>query len=899
MMAMAFGQSLALAMVALSQATIQLNDLYTDNMVMQTNYQGGFRPFWRGYADPFEVINISGLPSRTPGNSLFSAQADSGGAWVIQLDPHIPKSADESFTVTVTGNATASAIVIQNVKYGEVFFCSGQSNMEVPVSYAYNYTQAVADAAALLPQIRFFRMPVRPEDEPTYNIGGAVWQQANQTNILPFSAVCFFSLVEVMKQRSDPNNTPFPVNTTYAMIYSAQGSTCIESWMPSSALDQAYKTCTSKHPVGGIAGASQLYNGMIYPALKYSVGVFLWDQGECNSHYNTAEEYTCLFSTLISAWRDLWGQGDVPFVFVQIGAYVDQGNVSTIRLAQAATLPQEGSKHDVTGMAMSYDLGSPCPGSPKGTWCIHCRNKTEIGRRLGRQVLRTAYSWTNRSYTVAMGYVDAMPPTVADVTTSGNTVAIAMDYAEGLSLAPAQGCVACCSNLSQTFRGLVNDKWESLTATLDGRVLELDTDAGLPTVVQYAVQDVPQCVLYNNQGFASSPFALNVSAHKQSKRVPNTQPLRIGQDPNLKGPPMGVNTWNYYHCSVSENVIRSLTDAVVELGFAKAGYKFINVDGGWKSGRAGSNHISADPVRFPGDLKAAADYVHSKGLLFGTYTARNQYDCDLRPGAYSFEAVDAAYYCEQGVDYLKVDSCAGKDYPSGQAYLSWDKFNQAFGNCSRPIVMSVEYCRTPDPSGCAGYIADKANLWRVSKDLEATWASVMYNLEATNTMANVSKIGHYNDPDMLQVGNVGLSYNEAASHFAMWCFVNAPLLLGTDLVGLRDRPEYLSILLNTDLIALNQDSLGFQGRRLGPANSQGVELWYKKLADGGVAAALLNKGDADMQGTIDLTKLGFSSTTTVTVYDCWAHKSLANAQGSIQAPVCSHCTVVYRLKSEN
>jgi hypothetical protein len=162
----------------------------------------------------------------------------------------------------------------------------------------------------------------------------------------------------------------------------------------------------------------------------------------------------------------------------------------------------------------------------------------------------------------------------------------------------------------------------------------------------------------------------------------------------------------------------------------------------------------------------------------------------------------------------------------------------------------------------------------LSNDLEATWASVLYNLEATNTMANVSQIGHYNDPDMLQVsvnialsttlaahatfikvGNVGLSYDEASSHFAMWCMVNAPLLIGADLVGLRNRPEYLSILLNQDLIDLNQDALGFQGRRVGEANPTGVELWFKTLADGSVAAALLNKGEVVQTGTIDFSKV--------------------------------------------
>eukprot|EP00045_Choanoeca_perplexa_P013183 m.147664 g.147664 ORF g.147664 m.147664 type:complete len:898 (-) comp16269_c0_seq2:996-3689(-) len=897
MVAFLFGCAL-MVMLCPSEAAIKLNSLYTDNMVMQTNYQGGFRPFWRGLADPFETINISGLPSRTPGNTLFQTQADASGNWSIQLDPHIPKSSDESFTVTVSGNATANAIIINNVKYGEVYLCSGQSNMGIPVDYAYNYTQALEEAADFIPYIRLFKVAVRPENEPQDDLPGSEWYQANATNLKTFSAVCFFSILEVMKQRSSSAATPFALNTTYAMIYSAEGGTCIESWMPRSTLNHAYDTCVTKHAVGGNADASQLFNGMIHPIFPYSVRAMLWDQGECNTHYNSQKEYSCLFTMMINSWRDLWGQGDVPFLFVQLGAYQDGGNVSKVRLSQYNTLPAEASQHDNTGMAMSYDLGSPCPGNPVGTWCIHCRNKTEIGRRLGRQILRTAFSWTNRSYSIAMGFVDSMPPTVADIVVAGpSETTVRFDYASGLTFQPAQGCVTCCQNRSRVFQGFVNDQWLPLEYALSGQTVSLTAPQGTISAVRYAVEDVPECVLYNDQGFAASPFELNVSSAQDP--VQTSRPsTAVGLDPNLKTPPMGVNTWNYYHTSVTEHVMRDLTDAVVDLGFAKAGYSFVNIDGGWKSGRAGSAHVTADPVRFPGDLKAVADYVHGKGLKFGTYTARSAYDCDLRPGSYQYEAVDAAYFCAQGVDYLKVDACAGADYPANETYFSWQRFNDAFANCDHPIVLSVEYCRKPDPTGCAGYIAKMANLWRVSNDLEATWASVLFNLEATNTMANVSQIGHYNDPDMLQVGNVGLSYNEAASHFAMWCIVNAPLLIGADLVGLRNRPAYLAILLNDDLIALNQDALGFQGRRIGAANPTGVELWYKNLADGSVAAALLNKGEQDTTGTIDFSKVGLPAGASVQVHDCWSQKDLSPATGSVSASVCSHCTVVYRLKAD-
>lgn len=174
------------------------------------------------------------------------------------------------------------------------------------------------------------------------------------------------------------------------MVHAAVGGTCVESWVPSAALAQAEKTCAVPHATGGGANASQLFNGMVAPVAPYTVRAVLWDQGECNTHYDSTASYVCLFSALITSWRALWGQGDTPFVYVQIGAYADSGNVSTVRLAQNEVLPAPTNPVTTTGMAASYDLGSPCPGQAVGTWCIHCRNKTEVGRRLGRQVSDTA-----------------------------------------------------------------------------------------------------------------------------------------------------------------------------------------------------------------------------------------------------------------------------------------------------------------------------------------------------------------------------------------------------------------------------------------------------------------------------------------------------------------------------
>lgn len=342
----------------------------------------------------------------------------------MQIDPHIPASPTEEFTFVFTGSVSTEPVTVHNVSYGEVhslhtplfpvkqsslskpfsqppplqsffhshlqsnpqvYLCSGQSNMVVPNSYAYNFTEL----AKRLPQftnMRFFRTPIVKASTPQEDTN-ATWQYFDSTAVLgSFPAVCFLSVLEVMQQRGRAPNQQGAWNGTYAMVHAAVGGTCVESWMPAEALSGAYATCATKHPTGGGAGSSELYNGMVAPLVSWSVRAILWDQGECNTHYDNEADYVCLFNAMIRSWRQLWNEGDTSFVYVQIGAYEDQGNVSTIRLAENDVLPAPNHTVVTTGMAATYDLGSPCPGSPVGTWCIHCRNKTEVGRRLGRQV---------------------------------------------------------------------------------------------------------------------------------------------------------------------------------------------------------------------------------------------------------------------------------------------------------------------------------------------------------------------------------------------------------------------------------------------------------------------------------------------------------------------------------
>ena len=263
---------------------------------------------------------------------------------------------------------------------------------------------------------------------------------------------------------------------------------------------------------------------------------------------------------------------------------------------------------------------------------------------------------------------------------------------------------------------------------------------------------------------------------------------------------------------------------------------------------------------------------------------------------------DAATYCEWGLDYLKNDNCGGQNWPADNT--SWIKFGQGFDECfkktGRYTVRSIEYCRQPGASQCGGWIAGVANLWRTTGDVQATWESIMSNLHSQNNMAPVARTGHYNDPDMLQVGNVGVSATEQQSMFSMWCVVGAPLLAGTDLV--HASAETLRILNNKEAIAINQDAgkggNAPQGTMLAQ-DAAGNEVWAKPLFNGDIAVALLNLGAANATISASWQQLGLPAGTTFTVHDTWKHADLGVAKGKVAALVVSHGVALFRLSAQS
>ncbi len=358
-------------------------------------------------------------------------------------------------------------------------------------------------------------------------------------------------------------------------------------------------------------------------------------------------------------------------------------------------------------------------------------------------------------------------------------------------------------------------------------------------------------------------------------------------------PPMGFNTWNRFGCDVDEKLLRETADALVESGMRDAGYKYVVIDDCWQVRRGEDGRIVADPKRFPGGMKALADYVHGRGLLFGLYTDCGPKTCAGRPGSFSFEDLDAATYAEWGVDYIKVDWCHADDLDAETQYA---KFRDALAKSGRPIVLSICEWGRNDPWQWAPKVGQ---LWRVTADIEDRWESVAWIINANSRHADAAGPGHWNDPDMLEVGNGGMTFDEYKAHFSLWAVMAAPLMAGNDLRAMS--PETKSILLNGEVIAVDQDPLGAQGRVI-IDRGYGGQVWLKPMADGSKVVALLNYAAKELDLYVRWAQIGIPAGP-AEVRDLWAHADLGvhvdtgrDFKERFSAKVPPHGVVLVRIK---
>jgi alpha-galactosidase len=362
-----------------------------------------------------------------------------------------------------------------------------------------------------------------------------------------------------------------------------------------------------------------------------------------------------------------------------------------------------------------------------------------------------------------------------------------------------------------------------------------------------------------------------------------------------KTPPMGWNSWNKYACNgLNEKVVRETADAMASNGMKDAGYQYVVMDDCWQTSRDAQGNIVADSQRFPSGIKALADYVHSKGLKFGLYTDVGTMTCAKRPGSIGHEYQDAAQYAAWGVDYLKDDWC--NTLPGQSSESSYTLMRNALAATGRPIVFSICEWGSTKPYLWAGPVG---NLWRATPDIQDCWdckrtwggGGVSQILDLMDGIESYSGPGHWNDPDMLEVGNGGMTKEEYRTHFSMWAMWSAPLLAGNDISNMS--ADTKEILLNKDVIAIDQDSLGQQARRVKKTGD--LEVWSKQLSDGGRAVALVNRGKDNAKITASWTDIGYPESLSASIRDLWTKKEEKAVKGSFSADVPSHGVVMVRV----
>ncbi|HVR21084.1 MAG TPA: NPCBM/NEW2 domain-containing protein [Polyangiaceae bacterium] len=370
-------------------------------------------------------------------------------------------------------------------------------------------------------------------------------------------------------------------------------------------------------------------------------------------------------------------------------------------------------------------------------------------------------------------------------------------------------------------------------------------------------------------------------------------PLAEGLAPT---PPMGWNSWNQLGCGVTAERVRETADAMVESGMAEAGYQYINVDDCWSLAERDADGALQPAENFPEGIAALADYVHERGLKLGIYGDRGTATCAGRAGSSDYEARDAQTFAAWGVDFLKYDNCAADPEIIEEQYTTMRDELVASG---RDMVYSL----------CAWNFyewgVDVGHLWRTTSDILPTWDSIVTNMTINKALAAYSRPNGWNDPDMLEVGvekfqneTLRLTDVEARAHFSIWAIMSSPLIAGNDLVFmLEHEPQIRDILTNKDVIAINQDALGYQGVPVATSGVGGeLEVWAKPINEsGGRAVVLLNKGETPAEITVELADIGLAAGQ-VAVTDLWAHVSLGTSRDRFTALVEPHEGKTLKLK---
>lgn len=361
-------------------------------------------------------------------------------------------------------------------------------------------------------------------------------------------------------------------------------------------------------------------------------------------------------------------------------------------------------------------------------------------------------------------------------------------------------------------------------------------------------------------------------------------------------PPMGWNSWNHFHGSVDEADVKAAAKAMVTSGMAAAGYKYIVIDDTWQGKRDAEGAIQPNS-KFP-DMPGLVEYVHSLGLKFGIYSSPGPETCAGYAGSYGHVRQDAATYAKWGVDYLKYDLCsygkiihdkAGNNLAKQRAMqeAAYEKMHKALVLTGRPMVLSLcQYGTTSVWKWGAGV---GGNLWRTTGDIQDKYARMAHIGFNQAGLGKFAGPGHWNDPDMLEVGNGGMSNEEYRTHMSLWALLAAPLIAGNDLSKMT--PATLAILTNREVIAVDQDRLGKEGNRVwqqGP-----LQVWVKPLEGGARAVGLFNNSYNPHVMTFRLSTIGFPAD--AQMRDLWKHEAVKGSHGEYTVEIPGHGVVMLKV----
>ena len=391
-------------------------------------------------------------------------------------------------------------------------------------------------------------------------------------------------------------------------------------------------------------------------------------------------------------------------------------------------------------------------------------------------------------------------------------------------------------------------------------------------------------------------MSCNIQNSKKAITVTNNDvPKKITKP---QTPIMGWSSWNNFHVNINEEIIKAQADFMVSSGMANAGYSYINIDDGFFGGRDKDGNLLVHPERFPNGMKTIADYIHSKGLKAGIYaeaginTCASHWDKDtigVGSGLLGHDRKDLKLMLKDwNYDFIKVDWCGG-DWLGLDEQTRYTQIANVINNIKPSTVFNI--CRWKFPGKWAIQIADS---WRISGDISNQFHSILHIIDLNADLWRYAGPGHVNDMDMLQVGR-GMSFEEDKTHFSMWAMMNSPLLAGNDLRNMSQ--QTIDILTNKEIIALNQDPLVYQARRLVDKND--LEIWAKPLVhtmSGKVAVALLNRSKKTQEISFNVDSVGINVAKGYSYRDIWAKKDYVKTnKKSLSFSVPSHGVVVLKI----